>query len=131
MQEQQKPLKADHRGYWGYRELTEEELKHVGGSGCGCGCGCGGGADDGGDTNGDTNTDYGTDMDELGKAWEAAVAESANQGALSAAESALAAAQAAQAEAEKAAQAAKEALDQHNQYMQDTYGTTYPQADWQ
>ena len=53
MLDQQKPLIADHRGYWGYRELTEEELKRVSGGGCGCGGGGDGGdggADDGSDS---------------------------------------------------------------------------------
>src|SRR4051812_42092704 len=50
MSEQQKPLVAEHRGYWGYRELTKEELKRVDGRGCGCGCGCGCGAGGGGES---------------------------------------------------------------------------------
>ena len=54
MSDKQEQLIAESRGYWGYRELTEEELKRVSGSGCGggcgCGCGAGGGADDGSDS---------------------------------------------------------------------------------
>jgi hypothetical protein len=61
MLEQQKSLSPENRGYWGYRELTEEELKHVGGSGCGCGCGCGGGGG-GGDSDSDAS-DPGTATD--------------------------------------------------------------------
>ncbi len=55
-------LIADNRGYWGYRELTEKELKSVagGGCGCGCGCGCGAGADAGATaSDADASTDVG------------------------------------------------------------------------
>src|SRR5712691_9282386 len=66
MLDQQKPLIADHRGYWGYRELTEEELKRVSGGGCGCGDGGdggGGGADDGG-SDADTSSETSAETDQ-------------------------------------------------------------------
>jgi len=53
MSDKQGQLIAESRGYWGYRELTEEELKRVSGGGCGCGGGGDGGdggADDGSDS---------------------------------------------------------------------------------
>jgi hypothetical protein len=40
--EEKEELITDNRGYWGYRELTNKELKSVSGAGCGCGsCGVG------------------------------------------------------------------------------------------
>ncbi len=56
MSDKQGQLIAESRGYWGYRELTEEELKRVSGGGCGCG----GGGDGGGD-GGDGGADDGSD----------------------------------------------------------------------
>jgi hypothetical protein len=45
---EQEEMSAQNRGYWGYRELTQEELQQVSGAGCGGGCGgCGGSVGDG------------------------------------------------------------------------------------
>jgi hypothetical protein len=40
--ETQEPSTSENRGYWGYRELTEEEMAQSGFEEAGCGCGCGG-----------------------------------------------------------------------------------------
>src|SRR6266851_8517058 len=52
MSDKQTQLIAETRGYWGYRELTEEELKRVSGGGCG-------GGDGGGDAGGDAGASGG------------------------------------------------------------------------
>jgi hypothetical protein len=48
---------ALHRGYWGYSEMTPEELKAVTGAGDGCGGGCGGCGGAAGDAGADADAD--------------------------------------------------------------------------
>ena len=35
-------VSTENRGYWGYREITEEDIAKNGVDEGGCGCGCGG-----------------------------------------------------------------------------------------
>jgi hypothetical protein len=39
--EKQEHVVTENRGFWGYRELTEEEMAQSGFEEAGCGCGCG------------------------------------------------------------------------------------------
>ena len=41
-EEAEQDVGAENRGYWGYREITEEDIAKNGVDEGGCGCGCGG-----------------------------------------------------------------------------------------